>query len=184
MKAIITFFVLFSLTLGVQQSQAQSGKSYQEWLKESRAKSKTPAKKTPAKGKTTAAKSGKEAAAPAPALAPPSGTFRGTLACSSCQGIRTELVLTGSPKDASRSFTMKQIYVGLPADKNVVVGSGKWILAKGNKQNPEAVILQLIPTAGDLDLMYFLQVSESEVKLLDRQQNEISASENYSLRKL
>lgn len=185
MRTIAAFFILFILSLGLQQAQAQSGKSYQDWLKESRAKSKTAAtsKKAPAKkGKAAAARESDAAAAPA--MAPPSGTFRGTIACSDCQGIRTELVLTGSPKDANRTFTMKQTFVGKPADKSIVTGSGKWFLAKGNKQNPDAVILQLIPTDGDLDLMYFLQVSDSELKLLNRQQGEIADSQNYSIRKL
>ncbi|WP_276496424.1 copper resistance protein NlpE N-terminal domain-containing protein [Pontibacter litorisediminis] len=182
MRTIIAFFVLFSLTLGLQQAQAQSGKSYQEWLKESRSKSKTTAKKTSAKGKTAAAAA--TAKEEAPVMAPPVGTFRGTFACADCKGIRTELILSGSPKDANRSFTMRQMYVGKATDKNIVSGSGKWFLAKGNKQNPDAVILQLVPTDGDLDLMYFLQMSESEVKLLNNRQEEISDSKDYSLRKL
>jgi uncharacterized lipoprotein NlpE involved in copper resistance len=186
MRTITAFFILFALTFGLQQAaQAQSGKSYKEWLEESRSGSKkATAKKTTAKGKTkaTAAKAKTEAAAPA--LAPPSGTFRGILACPDCKGVRTELILTGTPKDANRSFTMRQMYVGKPDDKSVLSGSGKWIIAKGNKQNPDAVILQLIPLEGDLELMYFLQVSETEVKLLNNRQEEISGSQNYSLRKL
>jgi len=186
MRTIAAFFVLFALTFGLQQAQAQSGKSYQELLKESRAKSKeaATAKKSTARGKAAAAKTSKGSPAPAPAMAPPSGTFRGTIGCSDCQGIRTELVLTGSPKDGNRTFTMKQIYVGGPADKSVVTGSGKWILAKGNKQDPDAVILQLIPTDGDLDLMFFRQVSDKELKLLNRQQGEMGDSQNYSITKL
>ena len=62
--------------------------------------------------------------------------------------------------------------------------SGKWFLAKGNKQNPDAVVLQLIPTAGDIDPMYFLQVSDTEVKLLTKTQDEIGSSKNHSLKKL
>ncbi|MCX2740264.1 copper resistance protein NlpE N-terminal domain-containing protein [Pontibacter anaerobius] len=183
MKTIITFFVLFTLTLGLQQAQAQSGKSYKEWLEESRKVSnKATSKKATAKGKATAAKA--EDKAPAPVMAPPSGTFRGIMACADCKGIRTELILTGGPKDLNRTFTMKQMYVGKPDDKSVVSGSGKWILAKGNKQDPDAVILQLIPMEGDLNLMYFQQVSETEVKLLNNRQEEISDSKNYSLRKL
>ncbi|WP_266206097.1 copper resistance protein NlpE N-terminal domain-containing protein [Pontibacter kalidii] len=186
MRTITAFFILFALTFGLQQAaQAQSGKSYEEWLKESRSSSKkaTP-KKTPAKSKSKATAAKANTKDTAPAMAPPSGTFRGILACPDCKGVRTELILTGDPKDANRSFTMRQMYVGKPDDKSVVTGSGKWILAKGNKQNPDAVILQLIPTTGDLDLMYFLQVSETEVRLLNNRQEEIGNSENYSLRKL
>ncbi|MCP2043920.1 copper resistance protein NlpE N-terminal domain-containing protein [Pontibacter sp. HSC-36F09] len=186
MKAIIALFILFSLTLGLQQVQAQSGKSYQEWLEENRAGGKKTTAKAPAKSKAKPTKAEATAAAEpaleaAPVLASPSGTFRGTLACKDCQGIKTELTLNG---DSKGSFTMKQIYMGKPADKSVVNSSGKWFLAKGNKQNPDAVVLQLIPTAGDIDPMYFLQVSDTEVKLLTKTQDEIGSSKNHSLRKL
>lgn len=196
MKTIIALFALFSLTLGLQQVQAQSGKSYEEWLKESRGGAKKTTAKAPAKGKATAvkgkastAKAGSANAAEetpeaAPVLAPPSGTFSGTLACKDCRGIKTELILSPNAKGSNGSFSMKQIYEGRPADKSVVNSSGKWFIAKGNKQNPDAVVLQLIPTAGDIDPMYFLQVSDTEVKLLNRTQDEIESSQNYSLRKL
>ncbi|MBX0332177.1 copper resistance protein NlpE [Pontibacter sp. HSC-14F20] len=192
MKAIIALFVLFSLTLGLQQVQAQSGKSYKEWLEENRGGKKTAAK-APAKSKakTTAKPVKAEATSAAeptleatPLLAPPSGTFRGTLACKDCQGIQTELTLNTGAKGSNGSFNMKQVYMGKPADKSVVNSSGKWFLAKGNKQNPDAVVLQLIPTAGDIDPMYFLQVSDTEVKLLTKTQDEIGSSKNHSLRKL
>ncbi|PVY38887.1 copper resistance protein NlpE [Pontibacter virosus] len=184
MKAIIALFVLFSLTLGLQQVQAQSGKSYKEWLEENRAGGKKTTAKAPAKGKAKPAKAEAKQPieeAPAPALASPNGTFRGTLACKDCQGIKTELTLNG---DSKGSFTMKQVYMGKPAEKSVVNSSGKWFLAKGNKQNPDAVVLQLIPTAGDIDPMYFLQVSDTEVKLLTKTQDEIESSKNHSLKKL
>lgn len=187
MRTILTLIVLFNLTLGLQQVQAQSGKSYQEWLEENRGGGKkATAKKAPVKAKSstakgTAAKPAEEAPSAVPALAPPSGTFMGTIACKDCQGIKTELTLNGNSKG---SFTMKQVYIGKPADKSVVNSSGKWFLAKGNKQNPDAVVLQLIPTAGDIDPMYFLQVSDTEVKLLSNTQDEISNSRNYSLKKL
>ncbi|TPE46407.1 copper resistance protein NlpE N-terminal domain-containing protein [Pontibacter mangrovi] len=180
MKALLALFILFSLTFGAQQTLAQSGKSYKEWIKENRRGSKTASAKAPAKGKATAAKPGTKAVA----MAPPSGTFRGVLHCPDCKGTRTELVLTGSPKDPSRAFTIKLFHVGKPAEKSTVTGSGKWFLAKGNKQDPNAVVLQLIPTNGDLDLMYLQQVSEGELRLLNNRQEDIGGSGNYSLRKL
>lgn len=186
MKTIFSLLVLFSVTLGLQQAQAQEGRSYEEWLQSSASGRKTAAAK-PAKSSKPAARPATEeeatAAAPAAAMAAPMGTFNGTLPCADCQGITTELSLNGGTNGTSRTFTLKQTYQEKPADKGVVVSSGKWFLAKGNKQNPDAVILQLIPTAGNIDPMYFLQVSESEVKLLDRQQAEIESRNNYSLKK-
>ncbi len=189
MRTIIAFFVLFALTLGLQQANAQSGKSYEEWMKEKREASKKPAAaKTPAKsnartmGKAKAAEP--EAVEAAPVLSPPAGTFMGTLACKDCKGIQTELILTPSAAGKNGSFVMKQVYEGKPADKSVVNSSGKWFIAKGNKQNPDAVVLQLIPTAGNIDPMYFLQVSDTEVKQLSKTQDEIPNSPNTTLRKL
>lgn len=169
------------MALSLQQVQAQSGKSYQEWLEENTGR-KTAARSAPASKAKASAPAEKEKETPAPSAAPV-GTFMGTLACADCQGIKTELTLSGDPSGGNRSFTMKQTYVGRPADKSVVNSNGKWFLAKGNKQDPDAVVLQLIPTAGNIEPMYFLQVSDKEVKLLDRQQNEIKSTHNYTLRR-
>lgn len=191
MRTIFALFVLFALTLSLQQAHAQSGKSYEEWMKEKKAAGqKKPAAKAPAKSnaktnpKSAANAAEQEAAEDAVVLAPPAGKFMGTLTCKDCKGIQTELILTPSAAGKNGSFIMKQIYVGKPADKSVVNSSGKWFLAKGNKQNPDAVVLQLIPTAGDIDPMYFLQVSDTEVKLLSKTQDEIAGSSNSSLKKL
>ena len=184
MKTLFAILVLFSMTLGLQQAQAQSGRSYQEWL-ESGTGRKTAAKPTRSASVTAAPAKAEKTAAPAAAaaLAAPAGTFTGVLPCADCQGIDTELILSGGTSGAARTYTMKQTYKGKPADKSVVSSSGKWFLAKGNKQDPDAVVLQLIPTAGNIDPMYFLQISEKEVKLLNRQQEEIQSSHNHSLKK-
>lgn len=194
MKTIFALLVLFSVVLSQQQAQAQEAQSYEEWRKslakgnKKAAKAKVPAKaatsKTPT-AKATAAKAENktEVKAAAPAMAAPAGFFTGTLPCTDCQGIISELELTGNTNGSNRSFSLKQTYLGKPADKSVVLSSGKWFLAKGNKQDPDAVVLQLIPTSGKIDPMYFLQVSETEVKLLNRQQAEIKGQQNYILKR-
>lgn len=203
MKTIFALLVLFSVALSQQQVQAQEVQSYEEWrkglAKGSKTASKPAAKATkatpPAKAattktaktppvKATANAEGKtEIKAAAPAMAAPAGFFTGTLPCTDCQGIQTELELTGDANGSNRSFALKQTYLGKPADKSVVLSTGKWFLAKGNKQDPDAVVLQLIPTSGKIDPMYFLQVSESEVKLLTRQQAEIKGQQNHILKR-
>ena len=169
MKTILALLVLFSVTFGQQQAQAQS--SYEAW-------------RASAKDKKATAKSAKaKTASLKAAMAAPAGTFVGTIPCADCQGISTELVLKSGARNTSGSFTMKQTYLGKPAGENVITNSGKWFLAKGNKQNPDAAVLQLIPTEDNVELLYFLQVSESEIKLLDREQQEIKSRLNYSLKK-
>lgn len=184
MKTIFAFLVLFSSTLCISEVQAQSGRSYEEWLREAANGQKSVAKRTTSgKAKTTEARTEDTPPAADPVMAAPAGTFTGTLPCADCQGISTELSLNGGANGSSRTYTMKQTYLGKPADKSVVTSSGKWFLAKGNRQDPDAVVLQLIPTAGNIDPMYFLQVNDKEVKLLDRQQAEIKSRHNHSLKK-
>ena len=182
MKAIFALLVLILMTLSLQQVQAQSGMSYEEWRKSSVNRSKKatqPAKATKAKAP---AKAEEKAAAPA-AMAAPAGTFTGTFPCTDCKGINTELVLNSGANGSGRSFTMKQTFLGKPAGKDIVTSSGTWFIAKGNKQDPDAVVLQIIPTSGSIDPMYFLQVSDSEVKLLDRKQAEMQGQHSYLLKK-
>lgn len=184
MKTILTLFILFTVTFGLQQAQAQSGMSYDEWRASAgggKKAAKKPAKA--AKAKSTAKESKAEAAAPKTAMAAPAGTFSGTIPCADCKGIETELVLNGDANGSGRTFTMKQTYLGKPADKNVVVSSGKWFLAKGNNQDPDAMMLQLIPTEGSNDMLYFVQVSDTEIKLLDKKQKAIQRNHSYSLKK-
>lgn len=178
MKTILSLFVLFSMAFGLQQAQAQSGRSYEEWRAAAKAKKTTAKNSKPANTKAS-----KNSNAPKAAMAAPAGKFMGTFPCADCQGINTELMLNGGANGASRSFTMKQTYLGKPAGNNIVTTSGKWFLAKGNKQDPNAVVLQLIPTEGEVELLYFLQVSDSEIKLLDRKQAEIQSQHNYSLKR-
>lgn len=184
MKKILTLLILFSAAFSLQQAQAQSGMSYEEW-RASAGKAKKAATKPAksAKAKTTAEANSAKAVAPKAAMTAPAGTFTGTIPCADCKGISTELVLNEGTNGSSRSFTMKQTYIGKPADKNLVVSSGKWFLAKGNNQDPDAIMLQLIPTEGDTGMMYFVQVSDTEIKLFDKQQDEIKSKHNYSLKK-
>ncbi|WP_460922785.1 copper resistance protein NlpE [Pontibacter brevis] len=190
MKTIFALLVLFSVALSQQQVKAQTVTSYEEWRsslkKGSKTATKPAAKTTKAKAPAKAAEKSvnkAETKAAAPAMAAPAGVFTGTLPCNDCQGINTELELNSDASGSGRSFTLKQTFLGKPADKSVVTSSGKWFLAKGNKQNPDAVVLQLIPISGKIDPMYFLQVSETEVKLLDRQQTELKGQQNDVLKR-
>ncbi|MCC9134950.1 copper resistance protein NlpE [Pontibacter silvestris] len=105
------------------------------------------------------------------------GTYVGVIPCADCEGIRMELILN---KD--KTFSLKQTYKGEAKGKNNLEVKGKWFAAKGNSQNPSAVIIQLIP-AGNHDPAYFRQVSKTRIKMLDRQQNEIKSKQNYTLEK-
>lgn len=183
LKMTFALLVLLSVALSQQQVKAQSAQTYEEWKKSmSQKRSKTATKPAKAANAKTTTKAEEKAVVPT-AMVAPAGTFTGTLPCTDCQGISTELVLHVDANGSGRSYTMKQTYLGKPADKSIMTNSGKWFIAKGNKQNADAVVLQLIPMESDVDPMYFLQVSDTEVKLLDRQQAERQGQQNYSLKK-
>lgn len=110
------------------------------------------------------------------------GTYLGTIPCADCQGISMELTLQESGRSKAKTFVLKQKYLGKPASKNAHIISGKWFLATGNKQNPKAKVLQLIPD-GKEDLMYFELMKDGSIKLLDRRQNQIKSKHNYTLKK-
>lgn len=171
MKTLFSLLFLFSFFSTELTAQAQH-KTYEEWLGR-------PEKVISARKSTSNEDNTPASAAP---LAAPSGVFAGTVPCVDCGGISIELGLNGSPQDPNRSFTLKQIYAGKAAGTNIVVSTGKWFLAKGNKQDPEAVILQLIPKENQ-EPMYFQQVSDKELKMLNRQQSAFESKHNYTLKK-
>lgn len=110
------------------------------------------------------------------------GTYRGTVPCADCQGITMELKLQENGKSKSKTFVLKQKYLGKPTNKNEYVVTGKWFMATGNKQNPKAKVLQLIPD-GKEGLMYFELMKDGSIKLLDNRQNQIKSKQNYTLKK-
>ncbi|MBC5992517.1 copper resistance protein NlpE [Pontibacter cellulosilyticus] len=110
------------------------------------------------------------------------GVYQGTLPCTDCQGIVMELTLKENGKSKSKTFVLKQKYLGKPAAQSVYTVTGKWFLATGNKQNPKARILQLIPD-GKEDLLYFELLKDGSIKMLDNRQNQLKSKHNYTLKK-
>ncbi|WP_242927301.1 copper resistance protein NlpE [Pontibacter vulgaris] len=169
MKTITSFFLIAFLLIGY----SSSAQSYEAWLKSAGKKPQKTTTKTSTK--TTKETAAKSATAPV-------GMFTGTIPCADCEGILMELSVKGTPKDQNRSFILKQTYLGKPAGKNTFTSSGTWFLAKGNKQDPKAMVLQLIPK-GNYEPIYLLQAGNSQLKMLDHQQNEIKSKHNYTLQK-
>ncbi len=169
----ITFFLLVALLLLGYSSSAQS--TYEAWLKSAGKKNQKTATTKTASKESASTTNSKTAATPA-------GTYSGTIPCADCQGILMELSIKGTHKDQNRTFILKQTYLGKPEGKNTFTSSGKWFLAKGNKQDPNASVLQLIPK-GNFEPIYLLQSGNTELKMLDRQQNVIKSKQNYSLLK-
>jgi len=109
------------------------------------------------------------------------GTFKGTLPCADCTGFETELTLTRNDKDAAEgSYVLKETYVGRGGP---FVTKGEWTTLRGTPNNADATVYELNP--GDAEkAQYYLVVNENEIKMLDRELNEIDAPFNMSLTKV
>ena len=182
MKTISSLFLLAFLSI----SLSTSAQSYEAW-KKSAGKKPAATAETNTKATATSAKAARatKTAAAAPkeaAIAAPSGSYTGTVPCADCEGIQMQLSLNGTPKSQGRSFTLQQTYLGKPAGKNTATSTGTWFLAKGSKDDPNVLILQLIPK-GNYEPIYLQQLSANELKMLDRKQNTIKSKLNYTLQK-
>lgn len=154
-KNILPLFLLAALHLGCSQAQA-SGRHPATVTKEA----------------TTQTTPKKDAA----------GTYAGTIPCADCEGIKMELTLMDSKTGKGKTYLLKQTYLGRPAGKNTMESRGKWFAATGNSQDPNAIIYQLIPDKA-YDPLYFRRISDTAIKMLDRDQNEIKSKANYTLQK-
>ncbi|WP_242920350.1 copper resistance protein NlpE [Pontibacter liquoris] len=110
------------------------------------------------------------------------GTYSGTVPCGDCAGIRMELTLNEGKDGKSKTYILKQTYLGKPTGTTTLESRGKWFAATGNSQNAKAVIYQLIPDK-KYEPLYFKRISGKAIKMLDREQNEIKSKANYTLLK-
>lgn len=110
------------------------------------------------------------------------GTYIGTLPCADCEGIKMKLTLQGGKAGKTKTFVLEQTYLGKPAGSNAMRITGIWFPAQGNKQDPKAVILQLIPD-GKYDPLYFQSLNDNTIRMLDQQQNPIKSKHKYTLQK-
>ncbi len=107
------------------------------------------------------------------------GKFTGVLPCADCEGIRTSLTLNVDSKNmAPRTFELTEVYQG--KSEMPMVRTGNWLLLKGTKKDPEAVIYELTPDDTS-EAVYYLKINEKVVQLLDKNQAEIKSKLNYSL---
>lgn len=109
-----------------------------------------------------------------------SRTFSGVLPCASCEGIDTQLTLTQTgPFVAEGTYKLKEVYVG--EKDGLIESTGLWTTLRGSATDENAVVFQLNPNK-PADARYYLKVSETEIKLLDKDIHEINSPLNYSLK--
>ncbi|MBE3114694.1 MAG: copper resistance protein NlpE N-terminal domain-containing protein [Actinobacteria bacterium] len=97
------------------------------------------------------------------------GTYEGVLPCADCEGIETVLTL-----NFDSTFTMESTYLG-KSDEPFIT-SGEWSIDVTQK-------ITLAPSDSPDEPIYYIIVSDNEIKMLDRMGNEIESQLNYSLLK-
>ena len=141
----------------------------------------------------------KEAPAPAtqepvfkPIELPPPAVFPGTpgvtrywgiLPCADCAGIRHELTLTQDAKTAEpQTYELVETYLGSmsTAGERAVNSTGKWSIAKGGP-NGAMTIVRLDGGGKSEAAKSFERVSDTELRLLDREQKRIESTQPLSL---
>lgn len=109
------------------------------------------------------------------------GTFEGVLPCADCAGIRTLLWLFAEqPSGRPTQYELRQTYLGTPDGDQVLDTNGRWMILRGSESNRDATVYQL-----DFDrpqtTRNFIKIENDELRLLDRNQNEIVSPAPHSL---
>jgi predicted secreted protein/uncharacterized lipoprotein NlpE involved in copper resistance len=112
------------------------------------------------------------------------GTFEGILPCADCAGIRTELTLYAEqPSGRPVRYELTETYLGTRDGDRIFKKTGRWTVLRGATNDDNATVYQL-----DFDrpqtVQNFLKLSELELRLLDRSQNEISTQAPHSLHRI
>jgi copper homeostasis protein (lipoprotein) len=102
--------------------------------------------------------------------------FKGILPCADCPGIETELTLVND----DLRYVMKERYI----DRSVTprVSTGEWTTLRGYKDDEDAVVYWLDPESDHEQ--YFLKTSDSTILMLDRNEERIQSSLNFTLTKI
>lgn len=110
-------------------------------------------------------------------------TYSGTLPCADCSGLETRLSLTKSSEfSAEGTYVLKETYVG--KDVKPLETKGDWTTLRGTPTNENATVYELNPDKKE-DSRYFLKDSDDEIKMLNKDLNEIeSPTMNFSLKRV
>lgn len=101
--------------------------------------------------------------------------FKGILPCADCPGIETELTIVND----NLRYVMKERYI----DRSVTprITTGEWTTVRGYKDDEDAVVYWLDPESDHEQ--YFLKTSDSTILMLDRNEERIQSSLNFTLTK-
>lgn len=108
-------------------------------------------------------------------------TYTGVLPCADCSGLQT--TLTFSRKEAYQSFgtyELQENYEGKSVQP--LITTGKWTMLHGTPSNSNAVVYELRPTDSE-EVDYYLKVNNTQIMMLDSNQNVIDSPFNFTLTK-
>lgn len=111
--------------------------------------------------------------------------FEGTLPCADCGGIKTKLTLYQNKPKNQYTYSLQEVYLGQGSDKTFET-NGIWNALKGTQQDPKAIVYQLSvqnDDPEDSDVINYLVIDKSTIKLIDDEMNEFDSKSNYILTK-
>ncbi|MGE0520714.1 MAG: copper resistance protein NlpE [Candidatus Binatia bacterium] len=124
-----------------------------------------------------------QAAAERPAAPPVAmplvGRFSGTLPCSACAGIETELAL-GADWSGAYRYRLRERYLGAGAPERVVNSAGTWTKRRGIALDPTALVYELVPDGAEPPRCY-LVLDERRIRQLDSNCDPIDPSDAHTL---
>jgi len=109
------------------------------------------------------------------------GEFIGILPCADCEGIETKLTLHTNAQSSPSSYILTETYLG--AEDKQFTYTGNWKLQIGGKRDKTAEIY-VVHIEDENTTRSFLKINDTELELLDQNQNIITSKENYSLKRV
>ena len=103
-------------------------------------------------------------------------SYKGILPCADCSGVLTELVLN---KD-SMFYTMQETYLGTNDGDRAFQSTGKFTAIPAVENSNDVIIYKLVPDKNGSP-RFFKALGDAGLRLLDKDQKEISGSRNYVL---
>jgi copper homeostasis protein (lipoprotein) len=112
------------------------------------------------------------------------GTFAGILPCADCAGILTELHLYAEqPSRRPTRYELVETFLGTQEGNRSIGTTGPWSRLRGSANDPDAAVVQI--DLGRIDaLKNFLRIGDSELRLLDRNRQEIFSAAPHSLHRV
>lgn len=108
------------------------------------------------------------------------GTYEGTIPCNSCDGVLMTLTLEDNPAEGSRTYSLTEVYLGEPQPENTFKSDGSWEILVDSPKYPGLTVYHLNPNK-TTDTLYFEKISDTEIRLMNRQSINKELSRSYHL---